>query len=75
LEAEAEMFPMRRELKAAKLRLSHAAPFEAEMFPMRRELKEVVDDALVTIQLEAEMFPMRRELKGKQGRSRLLVIR
>ena len=40
MRGEAEMFPMRRELKGVSGALvAHAFVAEAEMFPMRRELK------------------------------------
>ncbi len=41
LEAEAEMFPTRRELKDSQANCLQIGDGEAEMFPTRRELKEV----------------------------------
>ena len=66
LEADAEMFPMRRELKVGRRLLeSLVSQKDAEMFPMRRELKERAQQRADGQIREAEMFPMRRELKAR----------
>ena len=62
---EAEMFPMRRELKETAIDTQTTPDLdEAEMFPMRRELKGSLEIRFGgSKRAEAEMFPMRRELK------------